>query len=81
MAFKHFAFIAIMGILAVPALCGVAFAEENLSAKPWAPPNVAGMPGYKEPPKVEEIRMPIPRTDPRYGGHQVQHSNAPDAKQ
>lgn len=81
MAFKHSAFVA---LVAVPVLCsagGVAFAEENSSSKTWASPDVAGMPGYKEPPKVDDVRAPIPVKDNvKYGGHyQVQRSGAIEA--
>lgn len=70
MAFKHSAFVAIMTVPVLCSFAGGALAEEQSSAKAWAAPNVAGMPGYKEPPKVDEIRAPIPVKDnPRYGGH------------
>ena len=80
MAYKHSVFIVLAAVPALYGFGGVAFAEEHSSAKTWASPNVAGMPGYKEPPKVDEIHAPIPRSDQRYGGNQVQPSNAPDAK-
>ncbi len=73
MAFKHSAFVA---FVAVPAFlsAGIAIAED---AK-WAAPNVAGQPGYKEPPKVDEVHAPRPvKADPRYGGsYQVKHTEA-----
>ncbi len=41
----------------------------------WASPNVAGQPGYKEPPKVEEVHAPRPVKDPKYGGsYQPKHA-------
>ncbi len=55
MAFKHSAFVA---LVTVPAVLSVtnAIAED---AK-WGAPNVAGQPGYKEPPKVDEVHAPRP---------------------
>jgi hypothetical protein len=73
MAFKHAAFFALVGI---PAVCGFsgAMAEEVK----WGVPNVAGQPGYKEPPKVDEVHAPRPvKADPRYGGsYQVKRDTA-----
>jgi hypothetical protein len=71
MAFKHSAFVA---LVAVPAVLSVtnAIAEDPK----WGAPNVAGQPGYKEPPKVDEVRAPRPvKADPKYGGsYQVKHA-------
>jgi hypothetical protein len=62
MAFKHSAFVA---FLAVPAvlIAGNVMAGD---AK-WGPPNVPGQPGYKEPPKVDEVHAPRPVQDPKLG--------------
>ncbi len=64
MAFKHSAFVA---LVAVPAalIVGNAMAGD---AK-WGPPNVPGQPGYKEPPKVDEVHAPRPVQDPKLGGY------------
>ncbi len=64
MAFKHSAFVA---LLAGPAalIVGAAMAGD---AK-WSSPNVPGQPGYKEPPKVDEVRAPRPVQDPKLGGY------------
>jgi hypothetical protein len=73
MAFKHSALVA---LVAVPAVFGFggAMAEEVK----WGAPNVAGQPGYKEPPKVDEVRAPRPvKDDPRYkGSYQVKRDDA-----
>jgi hypothetical protein len=73
MAFKHSAFVALVGI---PAVCG--FGGATAEEAKWAAPNVAGQQGYKEPPKVDEVRAPRPvKADPRYGGsYQVKRDNA-----
>ncbi len=73
MAFKRFAFVA---LVAIPAVLSVASAKAE-DAK-WGAPNVAGQPGYKEPPKIDEVRAPRPvKADPRYGGsYQVKHTEA-----
>ena len=65
MAYKHSAIIALLAGSALCGLGGVSFAED---AK-WGAPNVIGQPGYKEPPKVDELQVHAPRTtqDPR--GH------------
>ncbi|WP_442756253.1 hypothetical protein ACNHKD_06465 [Methylocystis sp. JAN1] len=75
MAFKHSALVALVAVPAVLSV-GNAVAED---AK-WGAPNVPGQPGYKEPPKVDEVRAPRPvKADPRYGGsYQARHSE--DAK-
>lgn len=63
MAFKHFAFVA---LVAIPAVCGFGAIAEEVK---WGAPNIPGQPGYKEPPKVDEVRAPRPvKADPRYGG-------------
>ncbi len=63
MAFKHSALVA---LVAVPAVFGVGYATAG--EPKWAAPNVPGQPGYKEPPKVDEVRAPRPVKDPKYGG-------------
>jgi hypothetical protein len=76
MAFKHSASIALVAIPAVLS-AGSAMAEDIK----WGAPNVPGTPGYKEPPKVDEVHAPRPvKPDSRYGGsYQIKHSE--DSKQ
>ncbi len=64
MAFKHSAFIA---LVVVPAALMVGNAMAG-DAK-WGPPNVPGQPGYKEPPKADEVHAPRPVQDPKLGGY------------
>lgn len=75
MSFKNSALVALLAVLGFG---GAAFAEE---AK-WASPNVAGMPGYKEPPKTDEVRAPRPvKDDPRnHGSYNVTRSSETAAK-
>lgn len=72
MAFKKIAFVA---FVAVPAVCGFGAIAEEVK---WASPNVAGQPGYKEPPKVDEVRAPRPvRDDPKnHGSYMVRRDEA-----
>lgn len=64
MAFKHFAFVA---LVAVPAVLNLG--DVRAEGVKWGAPNVAGQPGYKEPPKEDEVRAPrAVKADPRYGG-------------
>jgi hypothetical protein len=75
MALKHSAFVA---IILAPAFLGFSGAKAE-DAK-WAAPNVTGQPGYKEPPKADEVHAPRPvRADPRYGGS-YQAKRSEDAK-
>lgn len=72
MAFKRIALVAIM----LTPIAGGSSGAIALETK-WAAPVVAGQPGYKEPPKVEEVHAPRPvKADPRYGGsYQTQRSD------
>ncbi len=73
MAFKHSAFVA---LVAVPAICGFGSTASAEDAK-WGAPNVAGQPGYKEPPKKDEIHAPRPvQGDARYVRYHNSESNA-----
>jgi hypothetical protein len=64
MAFKHSAFFA---FVAVSAVCG--FGSAMAEEVKWGAPNVPGQPGYKEPPKSDQVHAPRPvKADPRYGG-------------
>jgi hypothetical protein len=65
MAYKH---IAIIALLAGSALCGLGGVSLAGDAQ-WTAPNVPGQPGYKEPPKSDEMKVhaPRPTQDPR--GH------------
>ncbi|WP_457797792.1 hypothetical protein [Methylocystis sp. S23] len=72
MAFKKSAFVA---LVAIPVVCGFGAMAEEVK---WGAPNVAGQPGYKEPPKVDEIRGPRPaKDDPKNkGSYQVKRDEA-----
>ena len=71
MRLKQFAFVA---LLAVPAICGFGTSAMAEDGK-WSSPNVPGQPGYKEPPKVDEVHAPRPAKDPKYGGgYQSKHT-------
>ncbi len=63
MVYKHSAIVA---LLAGSALCGLGGMSLAGDAK-WAAPNVPGQPGYKEPPKADEVQVhaPRPAQDPR----------------
>ena len=65
MAYKHSAIIALLAGSALCGLGGVALAGDAQ----WTAPNVPGQPGYKEPPKSDEMKVhaPRPTQDPR--GH------------
>jgi hypothetical protein len=65
MVYKHSAIVA---LLAGSALCGLGGVSLAGDAK-WGAPNVPGQPGYKEPPKVDEVRAPRPVQDPKPGYH------------
>ncbi len=63
MAYKHSAIVALLAVSALCGLGGVSLAGDEK----WAAPNVPGQPGYKEPPKTDELQVHAPRTtqDPR----------------
>jgi hypothetical protein len=55
---KHSALVAVVIAAALAGFGGRAFAADKDA---WAPPNVPGMPGYKEPPKgPDQPKAPIP---------------------
>ena len=67
MAYKHSAILALLAGSALCGLGGVSLAEDQK----WSAPNVPGQPGYKEPPKSDEMQVHAPRTtqDPRLPSH------------
>lgn len=57
MVCKHSALFAVLVALAIAGFSGGALADDKGA---WSPPNVTGMPGYKEPPKgPNEPKAPI----------------------
>lgn len=70
MAFKHSALAA---LVAIPVVLSAGYATAG--DEKWAAPNVPGQPGYKEPPKVDDVRAPRPAKDTKYGGgYQSKHT-------
>ncbi len=63
MAFKYSAFVAFIAIPAV-FIVGCDGWRRRMGS-----PNVPGQPGYKEPPKVDEVHAPRPAQDPKLGGY------------